>query len=218
VYADVNSGLSALQAELEGQAEQDKWLALAQMGMGIASGTSPYFATNVGEGGAAGIDALNSARSDARQREMAMLAAQADLAKGQEQARSTRFGEEQSTWANEQQLAVEYAKLANDEKKLAILAQKSTGVGAEGLARTAKALKDALDLKQTEREKFLMLHNNLSPEEQEARKRIIDEEVRNLEMMLNNVLMTMSGGVGASLDPMSGLKSALAEAIEKAED
>ena len=49
----------------EKKAKQDKWLALAQAGMSLMSSTQPNLAGALGEAGAAGIEALQSARDTA---------------------------------------------------------------------------------------------------------------------------------------------------------
>lgn len=49
-------------ANAEKKAKQDKWLALAQAGMSLMSSTQPNLAGALGEAGAAGIEALKSAR------------------------------------------------------------------------------------------------------------------------------------------------------------
>lgn len=53
-------------------AKRDKWLALAQAGIGMASGSSPNFLTNVAAGGQAGLAALRQGMTEAEKRQAAL--------------------------------------------------------------------------------------------------------------------------------------------------
>lgn len=53
-------------------AKRDKWMALAQAGIGMASGNSPNFLTNVAAGGQAGLAALRQGMSEAEKRQAAL--------------------------------------------------------------------------------------------------------------------------------------------------
>jgi hypothetical protein len=64
--------LNAIQRQ-ERRAEQDKWLALAQVGLGMMTSNSPTFLGALGEGGTAGLQALVGTRdaNEARRMELA---------------------------------------------------------------------------------------------------------------------------------------------------
>lgn len=53
-------------------AKRDKWLALAQAGLGMASGNSPNFLANVAAGGQAGLAALRQGMTEAEKRQAAL--------------------------------------------------------------------------------------------------------------------------------------------------
>ena len=53
-------------------AKRDKWMALAQAGIGMASGNSPNFLTNVAAGGQAGLAALRQGMTEAEKRQAAL--------------------------------------------------------------------------------------------------------------------------------------------------
>lgn len=78
-YQGLASTLEGMREGVAKQAEQDKWMSLAQAGMAMASGESPYFATNVGRGGMVGLEAMGKARSEAAKREMDMLGVDANI-------------------------------------------------------------------------------------------------------------------------------------------
>lgn len=67
--------------------DEDKNLALAKMGFAMAAGESPYFATNVGAGGEAGIEALQGAKQQYNKNLTTLLGAQGSLAAAREQAK-----------------------------------------------------------------------------------------------------------------------------------
>ncbi len=90
--------LNAIQRQ-EQRAEQDKWLALAQVGLGMMTSRSPTFLGAVGEGGAAGIQALMGARNANEDRRMELVQAleeyrmmQADRAAARARAGRGRAG------------------------------------------------------------------------------------------------------------------------------
>lgn len=64
--------INAIQRQ-EQRAEQDKWLALAQVGLGMMTSRSPTFLGAVGEGGAAGVQALMGARNANEDRRMELV-------------------------------------------------------------------------------------------------------------------------------------------------
>lgn len=66
--------INAIQRQ-EQRAEQDKWLALAQVGLGMMTSRSPTFLGAVGEGGAAGVQALMGARNANEDRRMELVQA-----------------------------------------------------------------------------------------------------------------------------------------------
>lgn len=73
--------------------EQDKWLALAQFGLGLMTSQAPTFGQAFGEAGQAGISALMQAREDRRSRETAEQARADRLAAAA--ARSARDDEDE---------------------------------------------------------------------------------------------------------------------------
>jgi hypothetical protein len=58
--------------DLKAQAEQDKYLALLQAGLGMMAGTSPYAMANIGQGGMQGVAAYAGAKKQ-RAKEAAVL-------------------------------------------------------------------------------------------------------------------------------------------------
>lgn len=66
--------INAIQRQ-EQRAEQDKWLALAQVGLGMMTSRNPTFLGAVGEGGAAGVQALMGARNANEDRRMELVQA-----------------------------------------------------------------------------------------------------------------------------------------------
>jgi len=54
-YAEQEKRLAAREADITGDAETNKWLALAKAGFEAAGGTSQYALTNIGKGGVAGL-------------------------------------------------------------------------------------------------------------------------------------------------------------------
>lgn len=65
-------------ARNEQLAKRDRWLALAQAGLGMAAGNSPNFLTNVAAGGQAGLAALRQGNTEAERRQ-AMLQQRTDM-------------------------------------------------------------------------------------------------------------------------------------------
>lgn len=61
------------------RAEQDKWLALAQVGLNLMSSTQPTLGGAIGEAGAAGLEAFRSARNTAEEERLGLNKALYDL-------------------------------------------------------------------------------------------------------------------------------------------
>ena len=85
-YADQAARLTAREEDIAGDAETNKWLALARAGFGAAGGTSPYAMSNIAEGAMAGLDDYAAGRKDITAREdkafdarTAMIGLQEDL-------------------------------------------------------------------------------------------------------------------------------------------
>ena len=62
-------------AAREKRAEQDKWLALAQVGMQLMSSTQPTFGGALGEAGAAGLGALREGQAGSEADRLGLLSA-----------------------------------------------------------------------------------------------------------------------------------------------
>lgn len=62
---------NAEMSENERMFNQDKWLALARVGLGLMASQAPTFGQALGEAGMAGVDALASAREDYLERKQA---------------------------------------------------------------------------------------------------------------------------------------------------
>lgn len=214
IYSDVSGGLKALQDQAAQRAEEDKWLALAQMGMGIASGTSPYFATNVGAGGVAGLEALAKARSAAEKRDMALLAAQSDVAKNREQARAGRFGEDLGVYTTEGDLEYKFASLAIDREKVKALLQKNLN-NPELASKQVNALTNVLKSKIDELEKADFLYSGeLDDKQLSAKKAQLKSEIENITHAIEITMPQL--GVGG--EGMGDLRFLLRQAIENHPD
>lgn len=71
--------IADLLASREKQADQDKWLALAQVGLGLMSSTNRTFGGALGEAGAAGLAALQKSQAGAQDFETDMIKLQSEL-------------------------------------------------------------------------------------------------------------------------------------------
>jgi hypothetical protein len=85
-YADQAARLAAREEDIAGDAETNKWLALARAGFGAAAGTSQYAMSNIAEGANAGLDDYAASQKDITAREdkafdanTAMIGLQEDL-------------------------------------------------------------------------------------------------------------------------------------------
>lgn len=92
---DPNSAVSSLESEIanmlkenEEDREQDKYLALAKMGLALMSSSNPTFGGALGEAGMAGVEDLQASRKSYRADKITLLDAQRKL----EQARATAAG------------------------------------------------------------------------------------------------------------------------------
>ncbi len=92
---DPNSAVSSLESEIanmlkenEEDREQDKYLALAKMGLALMSSSQPTFGGALGEAGMAGVEDLQASRKSYRADKITLLDAQRKL----EQARATAAG------------------------------------------------------------------------------------------------------------------------------
>ena len=97
--ADPNSAVSSLESEIanmlkenEEDREQDKYLALAKMGLALMSSSNPTFGGALGEAGMAGVEDLQASRKSYRADKITLLDAQRKL----EQARATAAGKDKS--------------------------------------------------------------------------------------------------------------------------
>jgi hypothetical protein len=68
------------------RANQDKWLALAQVGLGLMSSTQPTLAGALGEAGMAGLGAFQSARDTAEEERLGLTKAMFDIRSARESA------------------------------------------------------------------------------------------------------------------------------------
>ena len=97
--ADPNSAVSSLESEIanmlkenEEDREQDKYLALAKMGLALMSSSNPTFGGALGEAGMAGVEDLQASRKSYRADKITLLDAQRKL----EQARATAASKDKS--------------------------------------------------------------------------------------------------------------------------
>ena len=93
------SAISSLESEIanmlkenEEDREQDKYLALAKMGLALMSSSNPTFGGALGEAGMAGVEDLQASRKSYRADKITLLDAQRKL----EQARATAAGKDKS--------------------------------------------------------------------------------------------------------------------------
>lgn len=93
------SAVSSLESEIanmlkenEEDREQDKYLALAKMGLALMSSSQPTFGGALGEAGMAGVEDLQASRKSYRADKLSLLDAQRKL----EQARATAAGKDKS--------------------------------------------------------------------------------------------------------------------------
>lgn len=77
-YADLGAELANMRAGQEESARMQRNLGLAQIGFGIAAGTSPFFATNLG-GAQQGLQMLSKQQADRDAMNLRLLGTQADL-------------------------------------------------------------------------------------------------------------------------------------------
>lgn len=98
-YASISTGYGGLADQLARNREQNKWLALTQIGAGIAGGTSPSFATNVGQGSQTGLQAYQEALGGETRDQLALMQAQLGLLTAQDRAGLAR---DQFTFEQEQ--------------------------------------------------------------------------------------------------------------------
>jgi len=74
----------------ERRAEQDKWLALAQVGLGLMSSKEPTIGGALGEAGIAGLEAFRSARNTGEEERLALSKAMYDMQSSREQAAASQ--------------------------------------------------------------------------------------------------------------------------------
>ncbi len=79
-FADIQAQLDKLRGRTGDRRETAKNMALLEAGLGIAGGKSPYFATNVGEGGLKGLEAYRKSTKDIRQDQLKFLGVDATIA------------------------------------------------------------------------------------------------------------------------------------------
>lgn len=96
---DSSSSLSSVESEIlnmlkenEEEREQDKYLALAKMGLALMSSSQPTFGGALGEAGMAGLDDLQASRKSYRDDKITLLDARRKL----EQARATAASKDKS--------------------------------------------------------------------------------------------------------------------------
>lgn len=96
---DPNSAVSSLESEIanmlkenEEDREQDKWLALAKMGLALMSSSNPTFGGALGEAGMAGVEDLQASKKAYRDDKITLLDAQRKL----ELARATAAAKDKS--------------------------------------------------------------------------------------------------------------------------
>lgn len=86
-FASYDGRLQEMRDQMAEQAEYDRAMGLAQMGFAIAAGESPYFATNVGQGGSVGLQTMAEMNRAAREQDMQLFGTELSVAEARDAAR-----------------------------------------------------------------------------------------------------------------------------------
>ena len=86
-FDELQSKMDAAREQMEADYTNSKWMALAQMGAGMASSRNPDFAGAFGEGVEGGIASLTEAKKGKRRQETLFLGMEADMVNAREAAR-----------------------------------------------------------------------------------------------------------------------------------
>jgi hypothetical protein len=118
--------LAGIPTQMEKQREQDKWMALAQLGASLASSKSPYFLQALGEAGTKAIPAIAEASKERQKTQREAMLAQAEASfreqglKGAQLDRALQMTNIASQRAiQQQQMNIEERKIGIESKKIA---------------------------------------------------------------------------------------------------
>ena len=128
--------LAGVPAQMEKQREQDKWMALAQLGASLASSKSPYFLQALGEAGTKAIPAIAEASKERQKTEREAMLAQAKMALEQQGLRGAQLDRALQLTYIASQRAIQQQQLGLEERKLGIELRKiasQTGIERERL-------------------------------------------------------------------------------------
>jgi hypothetical protein len=128
--------LAGVPAQMEKQREQDKWMALAQLGASLASSKSPYFLQALGEAGTKAIPAIAEASKERQKTEREAMLAQAKMALEQQGLRGAQLDRALQLTNIASQRAIQQQQLGLEERKLGIELRKiasQTGIERERL-------------------------------------------------------------------------------------
>jgi hypothetical protein len=120
--------------------DEDKWMALAQAGLGMAASRNPFFLGALGEGGLMGLSAFRHAQDRAVQNRIKAAGLQADVNTLDERKRANRAGEGLREREIETTSADRRANLDVAKERLDLEREKfQTGTGSEQAVRLATA-------------------------------------------------------------------------------
>ena len=116
-YADLATRLTKRETDLEGDTDQNKWMALAKAGFSMAGGTSQNALENIGKGGIAGLEEYVSGKKDLDARAERNLDSRTQLIGVQEQRRNRMqelAGQHAQGLISDEQRGNEASRINND--------------------------------------------------------------------------------------------------------
>jgi hypothetical protein len=155
--------LAAMQTRAEKEEAQAPWMALAEAGLGMAAGNSPFALQNIATGGMQGIKSLQAAKERAAKAEEKRFDLQTALddKKRDEELVATKFGFDSEQYSQARKDTLESEKIAAqqklksdiatnkfEEKKFnidAALKEKEINVSVTNALRSAKAIENRAD-------------------------------------------------------------------------
>jgi hypothetical protein len=190
--------LDAQEARINDTAEKAPWLALAQAGFGMMSGTSPFAGVNIGQGGAMGLAALQKSKEFEQQQRTAILQSNAALAAAQDARQRGDFQTAEGAVNASQAMAEKAGEMRTQRATALLTAQAHLGaaqmtsqaqLGAMGLyhmaqtqtaaqGQVAKMLQDVGDKTDASTDKIMATRPDWmqgSPQQVEAIRRLIWE-------------------------------------------
>jgi len=110
--------LAGMESRANQEEERAPWMALAEAGLGMAAGTSPFALQNIAEGGKQGLKSLQAAKERAAAAEEKRFAIESELARAQraEQVAATNYGADSKRTADATATTVGLAKRAEDAR------------------------------------------------------------------------------------------------------